>query len=46
MANGYTETLTMSAAPAVSRAGLLTGAESIADVQSLTRDVQERAPAK
>ena len=34
--NGYTETLTMSAAPAVS-GGAPTGAESISDVQSLTR---------
>ncbi|MDY3560568.1 hypothetical protein R5W23_001812 [Gemmata sp. JC673] len=35
-ANGYTETLTMSAAPAVS-GGRPTGAESIAQVQSLSR---------
>jgi YD repeat-containing protein len=36
MANGYTETLTMSAAPTVS-SGVPTGTESIADVRSLSR---------
>jgi hypothetical protein len=36
-ADGYTETLTMSAAPAVSD-GVPTGAEDIADLQSLTRN--------
>ena len=36
MANGYTETLTMTAAPAVSD-GVPTGTEAIADVQSLSR---------
>ena len=36
MAAGYTETLTMSATPAVS-GGVPTGTESIADVQSLSR---------
>ncbi|QJW98452.1 RHS repeat-associated core domain-containing protein [Frigoriglobus tundricola] len=42
MANGYTETLTMSAAPAVS-GGVPTGTESIAKIQSLTRTYRNAA---
>jgi len=41
-ANGYTETLTMSAAPAVS-GGVPTGAEAISGVQSLTRSYTNAA---
>jgi hypothetical protein len=36
MANGYTETLTMNAAPAVS-GGVPTGTEAISNIQSLSR---------
>src|SRR5207248_1440579 len=41
-ANGYTETLTMSAAPAVS-GGRPTGAESVSSLQSLSREYKNAA---